>query len=161
SGLAALVALAVYAASCRPDLALVTLPLLLATALAVHPPRVVGLAFARAWPFVLAAAALAGPLVLARLRNTRAHAAARHLPRLARFWRSLPANLLVDNTMLQPLAFPVAVWLLVVGALVVTRRRSATWLVAASLVAIAPTFVDYNETSNLRLQVPGATMLVL
>lgn len=162
SGLIALSALVLYAASCRPDLLIVIGPMLLATLLAAFPPDAVRRAAARAWPAIAAMALLAAPLAHYARENTRHDVAMGNLPRLATYWRTLPRNLLHEDVLFQPGAFPVALWLLVIAAIArPATRRAAIALVAGALVAIAPTFVDYNETSNLRLQMPGVTLFVL
>ncbi len=152
----------VLSATCRPELAAVLLPILVALAVAAGGAKALWALLRRVWPYALGCAALAAPIVAFGSLQTRAEIEQGNLPRLFDdFLARIPERLLGDNVVVQLESFPVAVWLPILLGLASREGRRTYWLVAAGVLAIIPTFVDHNETSNLRLQILTAELVVI
>ncbi|MBI5608004.1 MAG: glycosyltransferase family 39 protein [Deltaproteobacteria bacterium] len=143
---------------CRPDALLVALP----TALLVAWP---GRADRRLWGALAALALTVGLLWLpdlAYLRGRTAEDVAMgNLPRLDEGLADLPRRFLHGWLPLDPRWFPAGATLLATVGLTLDNRGPLLRLWAAALLWALPMFVDFNDTSKLRLHAPSAMLILL
>ncbi len=143
---------------CRPDALLMALP---TAALVV-------------WPGV-GSRRLAGPLAVAAVvigllwlpdiaylqERTAEDVAMGNLPRLAEGFGDLPRRFLHGWLPLDPLWFPAGATLLATLGLAMGHRGPVVRVWAAALLWALPMFVDFNDTSKLRLHAPSALLILL
>lgn len=156
--LAGAVVLLALTGLCRPDALLLALPTALLVAWPEKLPR-------EAWWPVLAAAMLVALIWLPDLaflrERTAEDLAMGNLPRLSDGLGDLPRRVVQGWLVLDPHWFPAGATLLATLGLALPNRGPLLRLWAAALLWALPMFIDFNDTSKLRLHAPSAMVVVM